>query len=39
MAKINKPFTNFENLVDLQEGKSIDTWAQFYGKMWGDSLM
>jgi len=24
MAKINKPFTNFESLIDLQEGNSID---------------
>jgi len=24
MAKNNKPFTNFESLIDLQEGNSID---------------
>jgi len=24
MAKINKPFTNFESLIDIQEGHSID---------------
>jgi len=25
MAKNNKPFANFESLIDLQEGNSIDT--------------
>jgi len=24
MAKNSKPFTNFESLIDLQEGNSID---------------
>jgi len=31
MAKNNKPFTNFESLIDLQEGNSIDMGRVLHG--------